>query len=290
MHWHSSIPPVPHFGPASRSPANLPSPFLYGTRLAISNRDLLLLVWRSRQIVSLILFLGAAITRPLLSSQNHTTCTSGKPSYPRLGFHPAKWKLETHLPFTMPNRSAGLQLRSSQVALASQMRPKAMNAHSRRLGPHVFFRPRTSTFTPTGPPRSRKQPPHLATKFSTLGSSSSKSAIYIRCRAGKIFPHGGAPVYQDIPLLMAQAETRRSQGPSVQGSMRRRVTPSPAKFPQAILSGALRVVQCACQAGTRVQRSSGNTNNNNNQQELPTAQPYGVSDSPFPFKWVCGPQ
>ena len=30
------------------------------------------------------------------------------------------------------------------------------------------------------------------------------------------------------------------------------------------------VVQCACQAGTRVQRSSSNTNNNNNQQELPT--------------------
>ena len=48
------------------------------------------------------------------------------------------------------------------------------------------------------------------------------------------------------------------------------------------------VVQCAGQAGTRVQRSSSNTNNN--QQELPTAQPYGVSDSPFPFKWVCGPQ
>ena len=37
-----------------------------------------------------------------------------------------------------------------------------------------------------------------------------------------------------------------------------------------------------------VQRSS--SNNNNNQQELPTAQPYGVSDSPFPFKWVCGRQ
>ena len=45
------------------------------------------------------------------------------------------------------------------------------------------------------------------------------------------------------------------------------------------------VVLCACQAGTRIQRSSSNTNNNN-QQELP----YGVSDSPFPFKWVCGPQ
>ena len=30
------------------------------------------------------------------------------------------------------------------------------------------------------------------------------------------------------------------------------------------------VVQCACQAGTKVQRSSSNPNNNNNQQELPT--------------------
>ena len=48
------------------------------------------------------------------------------------------------------------------------------------------------------------------------------------------------------------------------------------------------VVQCACLAQTRVQRSS--SNNNNNQQELPTAQLYGVSDYPFPFKWVCGPQ
>ena len=55
------------------------------------------------------------------------------------------------------------------------------------------------------------------------------------------------------------------------------------------LLNLLSVVQCACQAGTRVQRSSRNTNNNN-QQELPTAQPYGVSDSPFSFKWVCRPQ
>ena len=49
-------------------------------------------------------------------------------------------------------------------------------------------------------------------------------------------------------------------------------------------------MQFACQAGTRVQLSRSNTNNTNNQKELPTAQPYGVSDSPFPFKWVCGPQ
>ena len=59
---------------------------------------------------------------------------------------------------------------------------------------------------------------------------------------------------------------------------------------EGFIDAELTVVQCACQARTRVQRSSSNAINNNNQQELLTAQPYGVSDSPFPFSRVCSPQ
>ena len=43
-------------------------------------------------------------------------------------------------------------------------------------------------------------------------------------------------------------------------------------------------MQCACQTGTRVQRSSSNTNNNNNQQEMPTRHsPTECPILPFPL-------
>ena len=50
-----------------------------------------------------------------------------------------------------------------------------------------------------------------------------------------------------------------------------------------------------CSAKCLSGRNQGPTVQQQHQQQQPTrvanaAQPYGVSDSPFPFKWVCGPQ
>ena len=157
-------------GLASRSPASPPLTFLYGIRLAISNEDPLLLIWGSRQIVSLILYLGAVITTPRMSPQNHTTCTPGKPSCPLPGLHPTKWKLGMTLPFKMPNSSARLQLRSPRAALASRMRPKAIS-HSRRLRPHLFFQTRLkniATNRTTSKSRATTSPGHNIQHFRLL--------------------------------------------------------------------------------------------------------------------------